>query len=141
MAGRRSRLVDSDYAKAIAEGYVAGTPMGELAEELGIPESTLRIYIKDPRVQAHARTIAIERVQRITRKIDGEIEARLAHISDWALDEILKVRKEYLDRPLKVGAGEDVDLSKATNELSEAMDQSPELARQLMELVSGNKNG
>lgn len=137
MGGRTSRLADSEFAQAIAVGYVSGIPMTELAEELDIPESTLRIYIKDPRVAAFARTIAIERVQRISRKIDGEIEARLAFIEGWSLDEILKVRKEYLDRPLKVGAGEDVDLSKATNELSEAMDKSPELATALRQLVEG----
>lgn len=138
MSGRKSRLEDDTLSKNIAELYVRGVPMAEISDELNIPVDTLRIYIKDPRVQAHARQIAVERVQRISRKIDGEIEARMAHIENWSLDEILKVRKEYLDRPLKVGAGEDLDLSKIENELSEAMDQKPDLAEALKQLVASN---
>lgn len=135
MSGRRSRLEDDTLSKNIAELYVRGVAMAEMSETLAIPENTLRIYIKDPRVQAHAKTISVERVQRITRKIDGEIEARMAHMESWSLDEILKVRKEYLDRPLRVGAGEDVDLGKTTNDLSDAMDKNPDLAESLRKLL------
>lgn len=137
MAGRNSRLDNSDFAKLVAEHYVAGTAYDEMSEELSCHKDTIRVWIKDPRVQAHARQISAERSLRISRKIDGEIEKRLADISDWDLKDIVMIRKEYLDRPLKVGAGDEADLGRVNNELAEAMDSNPEFAKKLMEMASG----
>lgn len=138
MAGRKSRLADPNFAKAVAELYISGMSRKEMAEELNCIPETVGIWCQDPRVQAHAGRLALERVNRITRKIDSEMEARMQHINQWSLDEVLKVRKEYIERAIKVG----VDLSDAAkgdtvNEISEAMDQSPEFAEQLRELLSG----
>lgn len=137
MAGRKSQLNDPDFARQIAELYVRGVSREEMAEELGCHRDTISVWVKDPRVAAHARKIAVDRATRISRRIDSEMEGRLAYISTWEIDTILKVRKEYLDRPLKVAAGEDVDTAKATNELAEALDQNPDLAKQLAELLEG----
>lgn len=138
-AGRPGRLDDPEFAKQVADLFVSGMAREEMAQELDCAKDTIRVWVRDPRVQAHARRLSVERVQRISRKIDSEIEARLAGIDDWALDEILKVRKEYLDRPLKISDGEMMDTGKTTNELAEAMDQSPDFAEQLLALVESNK--
>lgn len=139
MGGRISRLDDSDFAKSVAELYVRGVSHPEMAEELGCSKDTIRVWIKDPRVQAHARRISIERVNRITRKIDGEMEARVELAGDLDIKDLLSIRKEYLDRPLKIGAGEESDLGKVNNELAEAMDDDPAFAQRLFDMAKGVK--
>lgn len=135
MGGQYSKINDPEFAKSVAELEAAGVSRSEMAETFDCTKRTIGTWVKDPRVQLHTRRISLERVTKIVRKVDGEIEARLAHIEDWETDMILKVRKEYLDRPLKAAAGEDIDASKVVNELSEAMDQSPDFAQQLRDLM------
>lgn len=137
--GRPHRLNDPEFAKSVAELWIRGVTYGEMAETLDCHKDSIRTWVKDPRVLAHARTLARERTLRITRSLDGEIDRRLANVEDWALDEILKVRKEYLDRPLKVGDNAEADTASTMNEVSEAMDQDPDLAAALMELVTKKK--
>lgn len=136
--GKVSRLDNPEFAKSVAEAYIKGMARPEMAELFEVHKDTITVWTQDPRVQAHAGRLALERVNRITRKIDGEMEARMAHVSDWEIDELLKVRKEYLDRALKIdlGAGHTAD---TTNELLEAMDESPEFAKRLLELANSRK--
>jgi orotate phosphoribosyltransferase-like protein len=138
--GRPNRLNDPDFAKNLAELWIRGVTYKVMAEELDCHADSIRTWVKDPRVIAHARKLAQERTMRITRSIDGEMDRRLANISDWALDEILKVRKEYLDRPLKVVDGVETDVAMTTNEISEAMDDDPDFAEQLLALVDSAKS-
>lgn len=132
---RPNSLADPEFAKLVAEVYVSGCSREEAARKLDCGKDTMRVWVKDPRVRAHIRRMAQERVDRISRRIDGEIEARLAHVSDWELDELLKVRKEYLDRPLKLAQDGGANEAGATNEIAEAMDQDPELATELLALL------
>lgn len=136
MAGRNSRLKNADFCKSIAEAYITGMSRAEMAEHFDAHKDTITVWCSDPRVQAHAGRLALERINRITRKIDGEMEARLAKVDGWDIEQLLKVRKEYLERAMKVG----VDLGGAStgdvsNELSEAMDRDPNLAEALRKLV------
>lgn len=135
MAGRKSRLSDPNFAKAVAEAYVGGLSRDEMAEELSCHKDSIATWINDPRVQAHAGRMALERITRITRRIDSEMEGRLAHVGKWRLEDLLKVRKEYLERVMKIGVNLDGATADTTNELAEAMDQSPELAEALRALV------
>ena len=137
--GRPNRLNDPEFAKSLAEMWIRGLTYQVIADELDCHKDSIRTWVKDPRVIAHARRLAQERTLRITRSIDGEMERRLADIDQWALDEILKVRKEYLDRPLKVVDGVETDVAMTTNEISEAMDDDPDFAEALLALVSKNK--
>lgn len=136
MANKFNTLNDPEFAKLVAELYVAGASREEMADAFKVTKRTISTWSRDPRVQAHARTMSVERVQRITRKIDGEIEARLATVEDWDTELILKVRKEYLERALKVAAGENIDSGKITDELAEAMDENPDFAEQLRKLIT-----
>lgn len=136
-SGRINRLDDADFAKEIATLYVGGASLNEIAANVDCHSTTVRAWIKDPRVRAHIRTLTRERVTRVSRRLDGEVEARLAHVSDWDLDTILKVRKEYL-RPVLLEDG-GADEAAATNEIAEQMDQNPEFAEQLRELLAGRK--
>jgi transposase len=125
----------------VAELYVVGTSRDEMAAELDCHTDTITAWVKDPRVQAHARRFAIERVNRISRRIDSAIEARLADLDAWTVKELMLTRREYLERPLKINAGEGEDQAATTNEIAEAMDQDPDFAAQLAELVNGQKKG
>lgn len=132
-----NNLNDPEFAKLVAELYIQGASRPEMADTFNVTPRTISTWTRDPRVQAHARTMAVERVQRITRKIDGEMEARLAGVEDWDTEVLLKVRKEYIERALKIGAGDNMDSASATNEIAEAMDESPDFAEQLLELLKG----
>jgi hypothetical protein len=134
-SGRINRLDDAEFAKTVAELYVAGTSSTEMAAELACHKDTIRLWVKDPRVRAHIRMQAKERVDRISRRIDGEIEARLAHVGDWEIDQLLKVRKEYLDRPLKLMQDGGTDEATASNEIAEAMDENPDFAAELLKVL------
>lgn len=138
MAGRPSKLKDPDFCKLIAETYVSGHNTEEMAETFECHKDTVRIWVKDPRVQAHIVKLTRERIARITRKIDSEMEGRLQYISSWKLEDILKVRKEYLDRTRTADTGDSSGSSADTiDELSEAMDNDPKLAEALRALVEG----
>lgn len=136
---RQNRLDDVEFAKLVAELWVRGVGRDEMAAELDCHKDTISGWVRDPRVRAHVRTQARERVDRISRKIDGEMERRLAFIEDWDTEVVLKVRKEYLDRPLKLAEDGGASEAGATNELAEAMDSNPELASDLLKLLDGAK--
>lgn len=137
-AGRISKLADPEFARQVAEVYISGMSKPEMAEEFDVNTDTIRRWVADPRVQAHAGRSALERINRITRRIDASIEARLVHIDKWDIEQVLKVRKEYLERSMKVGVDLSGDAKGATvNELAEAMDQDPDLAEALRKLVGG----
>lgn len=135
MAGRPSKLNDPEIAQQVAELAVRGVSRQEIADTFEVAKDTIRVWVKDPRVQAHARRLTSERVVRICRRIDGEIEARLEHIHGWDIDEILKVRKAYVDAPLQAGLEDGGDLGKVSNEISERMDNDPDFAEELLKLV------
>lgn len=137
---KESKLANADFAKAVAEAYISGMSRQEMADTFECHKDTITIWCQDPRVQAHAGRLALERVNRITRRIDGEMEQRLSDVGDWELDELLKVRKEYLDRSLKIDMSSAGSVADTTNEILEAMDESPEFAEKLLELA-GKKSG
>jgi hypothetical protein len=135
MAGRPSRLLNAEFCIAVAEAYVSGMDKDAMAEALNCHRDTVRFWVKDPRVQAHIVRLTRERVARITRKIDSEMEARMAHTSSMKIEDLLKIRKEYLSR---THSGDDAGssaTSETINELSEAMDSDPKLAEALRALV------
>lgn len=138
--GKVSKLDNVDFAKAVAEAYISGISRPEMADMFEVHKDTITIWTRDPRVQAHAGRLALERVNRITRRIDGEMEARLSHVDQWELDELLKVRKEYLDRSLKIDLNGAGSTAETTNEILEAMDESPEFAEKLLALAAGRKS-
>lgn len=137
MAGRRSKLQNPEIVKTFAEAWITGASRKELSKLFGISVDTVTNWTQDPRVQANAARFAQERVNRITRKLDGEIEGRLDNVKDWDTELILKVRKEYLDRALKVDIGGNINTAEATNELLNAMDEDPEFAMKLREMLGG----
>jgi transposase-like protein len=137
--GRPNRLDDPDFAQAVADAYVSGATNKAMGAALDCDPGTIRIWVRDPRVRARVRSGLRERTERIARKIDGEIERRLADLSDMEIQDVLRVRKEYIDRPLKQLEDGGASEAGATNELAEAMDENPELIAELQELLDRSK--
>lgn len=136
----KSKVANPIFAKAVAEAYISGITYREIAEMFGVSRETIGTWVRDPRVQAHAGHLAQERVMRITRKIDKEIEGRLQDTEDMETDLLLKIRKEFLERALKVSPeGNSATNADTINEAVSALEDNPELAKQLKQLVQGRR--
>lgn len=138
---RISKLANPEFAKAVAEAYINGVSRDEMAVMFGAHKDTITAWCRDPRVQNHAARMAQDRVTRITRRIDAEIEGRLAHVGSMDVELLLKVRKEYLDRALKIDLGAAQNHSETVSETIQALEDDPELADALRELLSGERSG
>jgi transposase len=136
---RTSRLANVEFAKQVADAYMAGMNRQEMADEFGAHVDTISDWIRDPRVQAHARITASERIARITRKLDREMERRLDEVEDMDPELLLKIRKEYMDRPVKIdmNTSGQVDSPENIGEIVGALEDNPELAEVLKRLTKG----
>lgn len=138
MPTRPGRLDNPEFAKAVAAAYVDGMTRKAMAEEFECHVDTITSWTRDPRVQAHTTRLAQERVNRITRRVDSEIERRLQDTKDIDTEVLLKIRKEFIDRSLtNVGKGNDKDNSETINEAVSILESNPELAKQFKELTEG----
>lgn len=138
---RTSRLENADYAKTVAEAYNNGMSHNDMADEFGVTPHTIGSWVRDPRVQAHAARFAQERINRITRKIDSEIEERLDEVKDMDIEVMLKVRKEFLDRAMKVDIGKAGQTPETINEVVGTLEENPDLARELKEMLANRRKG
>lgn len=134
---RVSKLAIPEFAKAVAEAYINGMSRVEMADLFEVHKDTITDWTSDPRVQAHAAKFALERVNRITRRIDTEIENRLQDTDDMDTEVLLKIRKEFLDRSLKVDLSKGADNPETINEAVNALEENPDLAKQLQDWASG----
>src|SRR4051812_4726806 len=100
--GRISKLANPEFSKAVAEAYINGCSREEMGEMFGVHKDTITDWTRDPRVQGHAARFAQERVNRITRRIDSEIEGRLLDAEEMETEVLLKIRKEFLSNSLKI---------------------------------------
>ncbi len=141
-AGRISRLSDAAFAKQVAQAYADGTGRQEMADMFGCHEDTITSWVRDPRVQAHAQRFMQERVNRISRRLDTQIERRLEEIDDedkFPMELILKMRKELLDRALKPEFGQSKNEAQLTSDAISQAEEDPEFARQLQEWAAKGK--
>lgn len=137
---RISRLANPEFAKAVGEAYADGCSRSEMAEMFGAHVDTITDWCQDPRVQKHAARFAQERVNQITRITDRELLNRLKDADDeekMPTELLLKVRKEFLDRSLKIDLGKATDQPDTINEVVQNLEENPELARQLQEWAAG----
>lgn len=137
---RISKLANPEFAKAVGEAYVNGLSREEMADEFSVHRDTISIWTRDPRVQAHVSRLAQERVNRITRRIDKEIEGRLLDAEDMDTEVLLKIRKEFLGNIIKAPDGKATQTAETVQETIKAVEESPDLAAQLQELLTGKKS-
>lgn len=134
---RISKLANPEFAKAVAEAYINGLGREEMADIFGVHKDTITDWTRDPRVQGHAARMAQERVTRITRKIDKVIEGRLQESEDLDTELLLKIRKEFLDRSLKVDLSKANETAETINEAATLLESDPKLAEAFKELMTG----
>lgn len=142
MAGRISRLADATFAKQVAQAYADGTGRQEMAAMFGCHEDTITDWVRDPRVQGHAQRFMQERVNRISRKLDTEIDRRIEDVDDedrFPMELILKIRKELLDRALKPEFGQSKNEAQLTSDAISQAEEDPDFARQLQEWAKASK--
>lgn len=127
---RISKLANPEFAKTVAEAYMNGTSRIEMAETFGVHKDTIGDWCRDPRVQAHATTFGQERVNRITRRIDSEIENRLMDADEIETELLLKIRKEFMERGGVVKTGDRNDAA-TMSDMIDVLEANPDLAAQL----------
>lgn len=144
--GGISPLEDAELRGSLAEAYVAGASVTELAETFGCTRATVRKWLKDPRIQGAITQGMTERVNRLTRKIDTELENRIAgpHLKHMPLDELLKIRREVMGpQTQKVQVDQRttaVSIEATTMDLWGALDGDPEAMKALSRVI-GDKPG
>lgn len=137
---RISRLANPDFAKAVGEAYADGCSRTEMSEMFGAHVDTITDWVRDARVQGHAARFAQERVNQITRITDREILKRLEDPEEMETELVLKIRKEFLERALKLELGKGAENADTINQIVTNIEDDPELARQLQEWASGKKD-
>jgi hypothetical protein len=107
-----------------AELYSRGLSRKEIAAEFGIHIDTVTEWSKREDVRAVAERLMKERVQKILRKIDSAIEAAINQADDLSLDELLRVRREFVPQEFKFTGK--MDSTPALEELLAAYLADPE---------------
>lgn len=138
-----SRLEDEEFRQVFAAAYVAGATIVELMETFKIgSRNTVHVYLRDERMKALIAKETTERVTRMTRKLDAELENRISgpHLKHLPLDELLKIRKEIVgpaaqriqvDKNVTVEKNETISL-----DLWGALDGNPEAMERLGRMLS-----
>lgn len=145
--GRPTILSDPDVVDLFAKGVTDGLTTKELADTFAISERIVRSYKNDPRVKAAALKFINERIVRITSRTDAKLDSILLSpkFNDLPLEDqvalLLKVRKEYLGGILRMQAeGGKVD-AETINEAMEELEENPQFATELRELMERNASG
>lgn len=134
--GRPHALDDSEFAKNVAQLFVNGLTRAQIAAEVNIKDlDTITRWGRDPRVRSHIRRLIEQRVQQITRKVDGEISKRLENATELSTRELLEIRKEFLGGALREQTEKADD--EAVAQAVEAVENNPEIAQQLRRLLAG----
>lgn len=123
------------FAKALSDGATNV----ELTQLFNCHERTVRDYKKNPLVKAAALKYIEDRVLRITRRTDSEIEQRLEDPADMTVDELLRVRKEFLGGALRLQTTGDAKDGQTINDTMEKLEGDPEFAAELQQLLAGKK--
>jgi hypothetical protein len=133
--GRPSKLDDPEYIVLFAQALAEGLTIPELADLFIIGQRTAREHKNNPLVRAAALKYIEERVIRITRKVDSQIEQRLQNVAVLDTATLLKIRKEFLGGVMRLqtqGGKDDPDtISAAQSQLED----NPELVAKLLDLV------
>lgn len=135
MAGRPNPLAEPEFAKAVAEAFVAGASRQQMCELFGVKDkATITRWRRDSRVKALALKLVEDRVLQITRKVDATIEGRLEYADKMSVRELLDIRKEFLGGALRTQT-EKADEATVTQAI-EALEENPDLADDLAKLVN-----
>lgn len=134
--GRPSPLDDPEFAKSVGEAFADGMSRSQMCELFGVKDKdTITKWRKDPRVKAYAMRLIEDRVVQVTRRVDAAIAGRLQNTSAMTIKELLMIRKEFLSGALRAQteAADEATVAEAM----QALEENPDLMRQLDEMLSG----
>lgn len=133
--GRPSPMHEEANRERVAVMYAAGATRAEIAEEFGgVDKSTVSAWLHREDVKALVDRKIRERTNRILRQTDSRIESALQDAENMSLEELLKVRKEFLPdrKEIKLTVNEDEALA----ELWKAAAEDPEAAQRILGLTA-----
>jgi len=136
---RISRLADTDFAREVAECYVAGMSRSEMAARFDVHPDTITAWKRDMRMRTIAKQLHDDRLLEMTRKIDHEMQTRLnSHrIQEMDDETLLKFRKELVGDKKTIELSGALDTSSAKGDLWKLLDDDPDLASKLSALLGG----
>src|ERR1044072_4036598 len=134
---RPNPLAEPEFAKRVGEAFAAGLSRKDMAEMFNVTTETITRWRRDPRAKSVALKIIEDRVLQVTRKVDGVIAERLEHANEMTIDELLKIRKEFLGGALR-GQTEKAD-EETIAEAQYWLQATPDAADELKELLENPK--
>lgn len=93
---RPSYMNEEAHRKVVAEMHANGETRAVIAEQYDVHVDTVGSWLRNPEVKALVDKILRDRTTRVLRKVDTRIEGVLQHIEKLTLDDLLKIRKEFL---------------------------------------------
>lgn len=130
---RPSPFADPEFTLRVAELFAAGETRAKMADVFGVSPRCISNWRKDVRVRREMMKLIEERVLEITRRVDSKIANILNHQEDLTVDELLKIRKEFLGGALRQQT-EKAD-AETIGELQDWIETFPELAQQFADSV------
>jgi hypothetical protein len=135
---RPNPLVNPDFAKSVAEAFVAGCSRKEMCELFGVKDpDTITRWRRDPRVKTYALKLIEDRVLQVTRKVDGAIAERLERANELTVIELLSIRKEFLGGALRAQTEKADDAT--VSEGQAWLEAHPDEAAELVAMFNGER--
>lgn len=134
--GRPTRLSDPDFARQVAEAFVAGMSRRQMCEMFNVNDvDTISRWRRDARVKTIAFKLIEDRVLQVTRKVDAVIAERLQNADKMTTKELLEVRKEYLGGKLREQHERADD--ETVHDAQDWLTNNPEAAAELDRIMAG----
>ena len=129
--GLRDRLAEL-YVDGHTNKDIAATLFSEFEEIESEPvKNTILNWRKDDVVENKVHALMRERVGRVVRKTDSAIAKKLENIDELTVDEVLKIRKEFVPER-DAFTDEKQDAAKIDEDLFGLAEADPEFAERLM---------
>lgn len=128
-----SLLNNAASLREIAQDFADGKTRKEMMETHGVSDpATVTRWRRDPRVKAIVEKLLHDRIVRISSRVDSVIEGRLSQAAEMSTKDLLDIRKEYGGSALTRKDPADND---TVNEAIDALEEDPNLAEKLLELI------
>ena len=131
-AGRPNPLDEPEFLERVAQCEAAGMTREQMCTEFEVKTvGTISRWRKDIRVQRRVREINRDRAQRVMRRVDSVMEARLRKADEIPTEVLLKIRKEYTGDNVRAQLDEVDD--RTVGEARDWAADHPDLAKQLVD--------
>ena len=134
--GLRERIAEL-WVEGLTNKAIPETVHSEYAEIEDVPViNTIINWRKDEVVENKIHALMRERIGRVVRKTDAAIAKKLEDVDDLTVDEVLKIRKEFVpERDALTDVKQDA--SQIDEDLFGLMEDDPEFAEKLMGDLDG----